>query len=117
MPTIEELIIQQIPMEAVFKEFGVSVYRSKNGTLFGDCPFCNQKRCVIINEKENLYHCIACGSKGNVIDFTRRFMLVRLPDAIQFLAEKFNISDRYSDDQDHLRSPEDAAKSWPQEGR
>ena len=111
MPTLKERILEQIPMEDVFKEFGVPVYLLKNGKLFGDCPFCNLKKCVLITPQE--YFCISCQLKGDVIDFTRRFMRLRLPEAILFLAEKFNISDCDSGDQDHLRSSEEAAPSSP----
>lgn len=58
----------------------------------GICPFHNEKTpSFSVSEDKQLYHCFGCQASGNAIGFVMEKEHLDFIDAIEFLAEQFNI--------------------------
>lgn len=56
------------------------------------CPFHNEKTAsFIISEEKQLFHCFGCGVAGNAINFIMNYENLDYIDAVEFLADKYNI--------------------------
>lgn len=56
------------------------------------CPFHNEKSAsFIISEEKQLFHCFGCGVAGNAINFIMNYENLDYIDAVEFLADKYNI--------------------------
>jgi DNA primase len=56
------------------------------------CPFHNEKTAsFIISEDKQLFHCFGCGVAGNAINFIMNYENLDYIDAVEFLAERYNI--------------------------
>lgn len=56
------------------------------------CPFHNEKTpSFIISEDKQLYHCFGCGAAGNAINFITQYENLDSIDAVEFLADKYNV--------------------------
>lgn len=56
------------------------------------CPFHNEKTAsFIISEDKQLFHCFGCGVAGNSINFIMNYENLDYIDAVEFLAERYNI--------------------------
>lgn len=69
------------------------VQLKKSGRNFkGLCPFHNEKTpSFVVSEDKQLYHCFGCGAAGNAINFIMGIENLDFVDAVEFLAERFNI--------------------------
>jgi len=56
------------------------------------CPFHNEKTpSFIISEEKQLFHCFGCGAAGNAINFITQYENLDSIDAVEFLADKYNV--------------------------
>ena len=69
------------------------------------CPLHNEKTAsLIINSAANTWHCFGCGEGGDAIAFIQKKEGLSFPDAIRFLAKKFNI---YIEEDARVRTQEE----------
>lgn len=56
------------------------------------CPFHNEKTAsFVVSEEKQLYHCFGCGAAGNSVGFIMNYENLDAIDAVEFLADRFNI--------------------------
>lgn len=64
----------------------------------GLCPFHTEKTpSFSVNPNENVFYCFGCQAKGDVFDFVMQKEQVDFPTAVERLANKTNITLRYTD--------------------
>jgi DNA primase len=62
------------------------------GRFVGLCPFHGEKSASFhVRDDENYFHCFGCGKSGNSISFVMETKGLTFPEAVEYLAEKFNI--------------------------
>ena len=77
---IEEIISDYVEL----KKVGVN-YKGK-------CPFHDEKTPSFgVSPTKGIYKCFGCGKGGNSITFTQDFQGVNYPEALRYIAEKYNI--------------------------
>lgn len=77
-------------MEDVVGEFVVLKKRGSN--LQGLCPFHNEKSpSFSVNPARNIYKCFGCGKAGGPVTFLMDSQQMTYPDALKYLAAKYNI--------------------------
>lgn len=70
----------------------VSLQR-KGNNYFGLCPFHREKTpSFSVAADKQIFHCFGCGVGGNVIHFIMKVENISFPEAIEFLAERVNIT-------------------------
>ena len=87
--TVEQ-ILQTARIEEVVSEF---VTLKKRGTnLIGLCPFHDEKTPSFnVNPARNIFKCFGCGKAGDSAIFIRDIEHISYPDALRYLAKKYNI--------------------------
>ncbi len=87
--TIDEIFEAAI-IEDVVGEF---VPLKKRGANFlGNCPFHNEKSpSFTVSPAKGIYKCFGCGKAGNSVNFIMEHEHYSYPEALRFLANKFNI--------------------------
>ena len=91
---ISKQSIQKINEEARVEEVvGEFVTLKKRGSnLLGLCPFHNEKTPSFnVNPARNIYKCFGCGKAGGPIQFLMEYQQMTYPDALRYLAKKYNI--------------------------
>jgi DNA primase len=62
------------------------------GRFVGLCPFHGEKSPSFhVRDDEHYFHCFGCGKSGNTISFVMETKGLTFPEAVEYLAEKFNI--------------------------
>ncbi len=88
-PTIQK-IIDEARVEDVVGEFVTLKRRGSN--LLGLCPFHNEKTPSFnVNPARNIYKCFGCGKAGGPLQFLMDYQQMTYPDALRYLAKKYNI--------------------------
>jgi len=83
---IEEVISQFIEL------------KNEGDKLTAVCPFHKGGTTSLnIRVDENRYHCSICNKSGNPVNFIMEFMEVRYPDALIYLADKYDIEIEFLD--------------------
>lgn len=60
--------------------------------LLGLCPFHNEKTpSFTVSPVKGIYKCFGCGKGGNAVNFIMDHELLTYPDALRYLARKYNI--------------------------
>ena len=87
--TVEQ-ILQAARIEEVVGEF---ITLKKRGTnLIGLCPFHDEKTPSFnVNPTRNIFKCFGCGKAGDSAIFIRDIEHISYPDALRYLAKKYNI--------------------------
>jgi DNA primase len=87
--TIDEIFEAAI-VEDVVGEF---VPLKKRGANFlGNCPFHNEKTpSFTVSPAKGIYKCFGCGKAGNSVNFIMEHEHYSYPEALRFLANKYNI--------------------------
>ncbi len=87
--TIDEIFEAAI-IEDVVGEF---VPLKKRGANFlGNCPFHNEKTpSFTVSPAKGIYKCFGCGKAGNAINFVMEHEHYSYPEALKFIARKYNI--------------------------
>lgn len=91
---ISKQTIQKINDEARVEEVvGEFVTLKKRGAnMLGLCPFHNEKTPSFnVNPARNIYKCFGCGKAGGPIQFLIDYQQLSYPDALRYLAKKYNI--------------------------
>jgi hypothetical protein len=84
-----EKVRYQISIKSVFE-----LLKIKEGMLGYYCPYCNEQTgAVMLKETENRFKCTACKKEGISVDIVKKIQNITTEDAVQFLAEKFDIDD------------------------
>jgi DNA primase len=83
-------IFETVRIEDVVGEF---VQLKKRGVnLLGLCPFHNEKTPSFnVNPVRNIYKCFGCGKGGNAVNFIMELEHFTYPEALKFLANKYQI--------------------------
>ena len=87
--TIDEIFDAAI-IEEVVGEFVPLKKRGAN--LLGNCPFHNEKTpSFTVSPAKGIYKCFGCGKAGNSVNFIMEHEHYSYPEALRFLANKFNV--------------------------
>ena len=80
---------------------GVKTDLRRVGTRFvGLCPFHDERTpSFSVDPAKKLYHCFGCGEGGDAIGFVQQTEALDFPDAVELLAERYNVRvERVEDD-------------------
>ncbi|MBL57872.1 MAG: DNA primase [Flavobacteriales bacterium] len=97
-------IVEESRVEEVVGDFVALKKRGVN--LLGLCPFHNEKTpSFTVSPAKGIYKCFGCGASGNSINFIMEHEHISYPEALKYLAKKYNI-----EIQEKEVSPEDRKK-------
>lgn len=97
-------ILETARIEEVVGEF-VSL-KKRGANMIGLCPFHNEKTPSFnVSPARGIYKCFGCGKGGNPVNFVMDHEQLSYPEALRWLARKYNI-----EIEEQERSPEQAAK-------
>ena len=69
--------------------------KKRGANLIGLCPFHNEKTpSFTVAPAKGFYHCFGCGKGGGPVDFVMEHEHLSYPDALRYLARKYNIDVR-----------------------
>jgi DNA primase len=91
---IPKLTIDEIFETAIIEDvIGEFVPLKKRGANFlGNCPFHNEKTpSFTVSPAKGIYKCFGCGKAGNSVNFIMEHEHYSYPEALRFLANKYNI--------------------------
>ncbi len=87
-------IIEQVKETANIQDvIGDFVSLKKQGPNYiGNCPFHNEKTpSFVVSPAKGIYKCFGCGAGGNVISFIQEHEHLNYPQAIEYVARRYNI--------------------------
>lgn len=89
----QETIGQIFETARVEEVVGDYVSLKKKGTnMWGLCPFHNEKTpSFSVSPSKGIYKCFGCGEGGNSVNFIMSHEHMTYPEALRFLAKKYNI--------------------------
>jgi len=89
-PSTIDLIVNTVRIDEVVGEF---VSLKKRGVNYvACCPFHNEKSpSFTVSPTKGLYKCFGCGKAGNAVHFIMEHESMSYPEALRFLAQKYNI--------------------------
>lgn len=91
------IVREKARIEDVVSEH-VALRSAGGGSLKGLCPFHDERGPSFhVTPSKGYYHCFGCGDGGDVITFVRKIENLSFTEAIERLAEKFNIPIHYVD--------------------
>lgn len=91
-----EQILDSVDIEDVAGKLDIALTKKYN-SIVGCCPFHNEKTASFkINKAWNRYHCFGCGADGDAVDLVMKKRGCTYPEAIEWLADMYNIKLRYS---------------------
>lgn len=83
-------IIETARVEEVVGEF--VTLRKRGVNMIGLCPFHNEKTpSFTVSPAKGIYKCFGCGKAGNSVNFVMEHEHYTYPEALKFLAKKYNI--------------------------
>ena len=83
-------IINESRVDEVISDFVALKKRGVN--LLGNCPFHNEKTpSFTVSPAKGIYKCFGCGASGNSINFVMEHEQMSYPEALKYLAKKYNI--------------------------
>ena len=84
--------------------------KKQGRNYFGLCPFHDEKTpSFIIQKGKKHYHCFGCGAHGDAIGFLMNLQKLSFQEAVEHLADRFNIRldyAEYSDDGERIKRKE-----------
>ncbi|MFK7935834.1 MAG: DNA primase [Saprospiraceae bacterium] len=87
--TVQE-IFDRVRVEDVVQEFVNLKRRGVN--MIGNCPFHNEKTpSFTVSPAKGIYKCFGCGKAGNAVKFIMEHENISFPEALRYLAKKYNI--------------------------
>ena len=85
-----DLIFETARVEEVVGDFVTLKKRGVN--YIGNCPFHNEKTpSFTVSPTKGIYKCFGCGKGGNSINFVMEIEHFNYPEALKFIAKKYNI--------------------------
>lgn len=89
-PATVQQILDTAQVEEVIEEFVTLKRRGAN--LLGLCPFHNEKTpSFTVSPAKNLFKCFGCGKGGTPVGFLMEHENLTYPEALRYLAKKYNI--------------------------
>lgn len=83
-------VVETAQIEEVLEDF--LDLRRAGSNLKGLCPFHDEKTpSFVVSPAKNIYKCFGCGEAGDSITFLREHEKLSYPEAIRWLADKYNI--------------------------
>ena len=90
-PTTVDRIFDEARIVDVVSEFVTLKRRGVN--YIGCCPFHNERTpSFTVSPAKNIYKCFGCGKAGNSVNFIMDHEHLSYPDALRYLAKKYNIT-------------------------
>ena len=85
-----DLIFETARIDEVVGDF---VHLKKRGVnMLGNCPFHDEKTpSFTVSPAKGIYKCFGCGKGGNSVNFVMDHEHFSYPEALKFLASKYNI--------------------------
>jgi DNA primase len=101
MPKIKDEDIDLLREKADLVEV-ISSYshlkKAGGNTFKGLCPFHSEKTpSFTVDTAKGLFHCFGCGEGGNVYQFVQKIENLPFPEAVEWVARRFNYELRYED--------------------
>ena len=85
-----DLIFETARVEEIVGDFLALKKRGVN--YIGNCPFHNEKTpSFTVSPTKGIYKCFGCGKGGNSINFVMEIEHFNYPEALKFVAKKYNI--------------------------
>jgi DNA primase len=105
-----EKIISTARVEEVISDF---VHLKKRGVnMIGLCPFHDEKTpSFVVSPSKELYKCFGCGKAGNSVRFLMDHEKYNYPEALRYLAAKYNIKIEEEEVSDEQRQERDEISS------
>lgn len=83
-------IFEEARIDEVVGDFVALKKRGVN--MLGNCPFHNEKTpSFTVSPAKGIFKCFGCGASGNSINFVMQHEQMSYPEALKFLAKKYNI--------------------------
>ncbi|MFV0289738.1 MAG: DNA primase [Mangrovibacterium sp.] len=103
-------IIETAQIVDVVSEF---VSLRKSGANFsGLCPFHNERSpSFSVNPSRNICKCFSCGEGGNPVSFLMKHLQMTFPEALRWLANKYNIEIEEEEENDEQKQERDKRES------
>jgi DNA primase len=100
-----DLIFETARIDEVVGDF---VHLKKRGVnMLGNCPFHDEKTpSFTVSPAKGIYKCFGCGKGGNSVNFVMDHEHFSYPEALKFLASKYNI---FIEEQERTPAQEEAA--------
>ncbi|MCH2021507.1 MAG: DNA primase [Saprospiraceae bacterium] len=96
-----QTIFETVKVEDIIEDFIKLTRRGVN--YIGLCPFHNEKTpSFTVSPAKNIYKCFGCGEGGNAVNFIMNLEQMTYPEALRYLANKYNIEveeDQMTDEQ------------------
>ncbi len=87
---LSDVILENVDIVSVISQYVQLKQMGKNHK--GLCPFHSEKTpSFIVSEDKQLFHCFGCGAAGNAIQFVMRIENLDFLDAVDALADQYNI--------------------------
>tara|TARA_B100000902_G_scaffold399653_1_gene471605 strand:+ start:1823 stop:3724 length:1902 start_codon:yes stop_codon:yes gene_type:complete len=85
-----DIIFETVRIEEIVKDF---INLKKAGVNYkGRCPFHDEKTpSFVVSPTKGIYKCFGCGKGGNSINFIQEIQGANYPEALRYIAEKYNI--------------------------
>lgn len=84
-------IINESRVDEVINDFLALKKRGVN--FLGHCPFHNEKTpSFTVSPAKGIYKCFGCGVSGNAVNFVMEHEQMSYPEALKYLAKKYNIT-------------------------
>mgnify|MGYP003687154105 CR=1 FL=1 len=81
--------------------------KKRGANMLGNCPFHNEKTpSFTVSPAKGIFKCFGCGASGNSVNFVMQHEQMSYPEALKFLAKKYNI-----EVQEEEITPEEKEKS------
>lgn len=89
-PTIDK-IFNTADIVDVVQDF-VSL-KKRGSNYIGLCPFHNEKTpSFSVSQAKGIFKCFGCGESGNAVSFVMKHEKISFPEALKYLAKKYNIT-------------------------
>lgn len=103
MPIFINLKIPLIPKDTIDEIFNAAIIedvvgefvmlKKRGANYLGNCPFHNEKTpSFTVSPAKGIYKCFGCGKAGNSVNFIMEHEHYSYPEALRFLANKYNIA-------------------------
>ncbi|MCB9205352.1 MAG: DNA primase [Flavobacteriales bacterium] len=109
----QQTIAQIFETARVEEVVGDFVHLKKKGAnLWGNCPFHNEKTpSFSVSPAKGIYKCFGCGKGGNSVNFVMDHEQMTYPEALRFLAKKYNIEIEEEEQTDEQIAEQNARES------
>ena len=85
-----DIIIETAHVEEVIGDF--ITLKKRGANLLGLCPFHGEKTpSFTVSSVKGIYKCFGCGKAGNSVNFVMEHLKLTYPEALKWLAKKYNI--------------------------